>query len=123
MTCDACKAIRQTKPQRCAFRGSKFFSSENYHCRTALALMQLPPTSVLDEQSTLFVPLETSEETDGAVAFFATWYKRRGRLEQAWLLFDDKSPERPTEGAFRLVMGMRLRAIHETPTPSEVDRG
>jgi len=109
MTCKAC--IERGKPEIfgsdpiCAFDGD---FSDNWQCATLNLLrdaledrkelvyggdQRMISINLWDENS----KVDFNIIEDQPVCLFATWYKRRGRTEQVWLLFDDREPRRPTE--------------------------
>lgn len=104
--CEKCK--ERGKPWHgsdpvCAFGSAEF--TDNWACATLFelreALLQPSPMTnrvVFEDQSSAIVHLPLMYLPDEhAVSLWLTWYKRRGRTEQAWILSDDKDPRRPTE--------------------------
>jgi hypothetical protein len=96
----------------CAFPNGARFSHENWQCaaldplreltgeypgdveREGLNVMQLWDQKV----ATLIIHdnIELADYEGFAVALVVTWYKRRGRTDAAWLLFDDGTAVAPT---------------------------
>ena len=110
MTCKMCKERGQTwegdKP-RCAFE-SGVFDEDNWQCATINALRDLvyegqspmPPRvdyRYCEDQKYATVCIDGIEGADGALALWVSWYKNRGGTDQAWLLYDDGAPAKPTE--------------------------
>lgn len=115
MTCAACKERGQTwngDPPKCAFRGGKPFSPDNWNCATVGMIRDIVyeggvlPSEVdyqwCDDQKYATVNVSQIEEL-GALALWVTWYKSRGRTEEMWLLTSGEKPRRPTEAECLLI--------------------
>ena len=99
----------------CAFDGE---FTDNWNCSTLGKLRvalaggddwgrvtdsSLIKTFVREDQTTVLVDLrfmDWEKMDDNEVtpdSMFVTWYKRRGRTEQVFLMYDDQEPRQPTE--------------------------
>jgi hypothetical protein len=104
----------------CAFPRGERFSHENWQCAALDPLRELigeHPGAVeregitvvanWDQKAALVVVhdgIDLGEDYDGfAVALAVTWYKRRGRTDAAWLLFDDGTALAPTYADVRAI--------------------
>ena len=123
MTCKACKEREAKEDWRewaasepqCAFPESGAFTPRNWNCATANLLRdavgegrettpRLVARQYLEcgDQTSVTVDvsetdIEMGEEGESALILWLTWYKRRGRTEEAWLLGEGCEPRRPTE--------------------------
>jgi hypothetical protein len=82
---------------KCAFPDGGVFSPENWNCATANAIRELCEEGVWCEDQyyqTLNIHKVSPHIGD---ALWVTWYKRRGRTDDMWLLGHDPMPRRPTE--------------------------
>ncbi len=119
MKCKLCIKNGQPKhfgsPRDCAFDGD---FCENWNCST-IGLLRLAvagedgwgaetdtrqiKTFVREDQTTVLVDLllmdwvYENDEEESPDSLFITWYKRRGRTEQVFLMYDNQAPDRPTE--------------------------
>ena len=90
--CRMCRERGQTwngdKPQ-CAFPNGVFVR-ENWNCATANALRDLcqPWENTNNDQNAAII--KGVEDCDHVLL---TWYKRRGRTDGAWMVYDDRAPE------------------------------
>lgn len=76
---------------KCAFENG-IFNGDNWQCATMNALRDLCEEYAHwneDQNADIICASEDAECTHVVL----TWYKRRGRTEGAWMLFDDKPPE------------------------------
>lgn len=110
MTCPRCQARGKTwngDDPKCAFENEHAFSEDNWNCATANAIRDLfdgeweLPFSFsrrYEDQNEASVSVADIDlETCSADTLWIGWYKRRGRVEQMWLL-GDGDPCRPSLG-------------------------
>lgn len=115
MTCHRCEQPQDWggDHRRCAFENPNEWSPENWNCGTMNALRAYGYEGGWDfsdngvvysdyhgDQSYMHVPLvsysDSPIEDQDAVALWLTWYKRRGTVEQAWILSYVGAPRRPS---------------------------
>lgn len=102
MTCTLCKQRGKTwqgADPKCAFEHGAF-STENWNCATMNKLRALVPENKVmrhvDNQNTALIDI-TDQNTAGANTLWLTWYKNRGRVDNAMLMSDNKPPCWPNE--------------------------
>lgn len=114
MTCKACMERGKTwagDDPRCAFPNGGRFTSDNWMCATMDTVRDYceeqlyeDPADICDkivrveDQTAIFIPVEDEELSleNIAMAWYVSWYKRRGNTE-ALLLLTDAGAELPTE--------------------------
>lgn len=103
--CEACQRRGKTwqgDDPKCAFRNGRPWSPGNWNCATdglLRALYEVESPLIFhvrrDDQNVMTVC--TVDLAIDAQALVMTWYKHRGRTEQAWLIASEGEPRRPTE--------------------------
>jgi hypothetical protein len=106
MPCKACidrgKTWQGSDP-KCAFEDSAF-SPENWNCATMSLLRKLATVEDSSQinhywannENYATISLIDVKNTDSALTLWISWYKKRGRTQAMWLLFDDEPPRLPT---------------------------
>jgi len=108
MPCKAC--IERGKPwngtdPKCAFEDA-LFNADNWNCATVGKIRDI--AELEDISDVHLVNLENDERystinvcqipgVGEAMTLWVQWYKRRGRTQAMWLLFERDAPRRPTE--------------------------
>lgn len=127
MKCMACRQYDLKKSPdddavktTCAFEKASF-NSDNWNCKTVdlvrdyfgeygddcglSAVYRWREDQSIGMLDIPDIDWEPESDRDGApLSLWVTWYKRRGRTEQMWLMYDDAPPRQPTEPEILMIM-------------------
>jgi len=112
MVCNACEGRGKTwegDDPKCAFE-TDTFDRNNWNCATVGLIRRICDESQrgvnyqqCEDQNYTTVTVNHIEGLNGALALWVSWYKRRGRTDAMWLLFENDPPREPTEQECMLI--------------------